>query len=93
VVQEFITKYKAAYGGPPDAFAVLAYDAANVAFAAMDRAKELTGPSIRDEIEKTKDFKGVTGSITIDAKHDSIKSAVIIGIEKNQSKYAATVQP
>jgi len=93
VVQEFIGKYKAAYGVVPDALAVLGYDAANIAFAALDRAKDLTGPAIRDALEQTKDFKGVTGTITIDSKHDAVKSAVIMGIEKNQPKYSATINP
>ena len=93
-VQDFIAKYKAAYGGAtPDALAVLGYDAASVALAAMDKAKELTGPAVRDEIEKTKDFKGVSGNITLDADHNPVKSSVVIGIEKNTQKYAATINP
>ncbi len=93
-VQEFITKYKTTYGGQvPDALAVLGYDAANVAFNAMEHATELTGPAIRDEIEKTKDFKGVSGAITLDKDHNAVKSAVVIGIEKNAGKYEATVNP
>ncbi len=93
IVQGFITKYKAAYNQTPDAFALLAYDAANVAFAAMEHAPTLTPSAIRDAIEQTKGYKGVTGTITIDAKHNPIKSAVIIGIEKNHPKYAATIEP
>ncbi|WP_394841390.1 ABC transporter substrate-binding protein [Pendulispora brunnea] len=93
VVQEFITKYKKAYNATPDAFAVLGYDAANLAFAAMERAKDLSGPSIREELENTKSFKGVSGTVHIDEKHNAIKSAVVIGIEKNAPKFNATVEP
>jgi branched-chain amino acid transport system substrate-binding protein len=93
VVQEFIAKYKAAYGAVPDALAVLGYDAANVAFDAMSRAKDLSGPEIAAALAATKDFKAVSGVINIDADHNAVKSAVVLGIEKNKAKYAATVNP
>ncbi|WP_394828970.1 ABC transporter substrate-binding protein [Pendulispora albinea] len=94
VVQEFIAKYKAAYNGSiPDAYATLGYDTARLTFDALERAKDLSGPSIRDAIEATKDFKVVTGSISFDADHNPVKSAVVLGIEKNKSKFAATVAP
>ena len=92
-VQEFVKKYKDAYGEIPDALAALGYDAALVAIDAMTKATELTGPAVRDAIEKTKDFPGVAGVITLDADHNAVKSAVVIGIEKNAPKYVATVNP
>ncbi|WP_394840564.1 ABC transporter substrate-binding protein [Pendulispora brunnea] len=92
-VKDFIAKYKATYNAVPDAHAVLGYDAANVAFHAMEQAKELTGPAIRDEVEKTKDFQGVSGKITLNKDHNADKPAVVIGIEKNAPKYAATISP
>jgi branched-chain amino acid transport system substrate-binding protein len=93
VIQDFVKKYKAAYGSVPDALAALGYDAANVAIDAIGRAKDLTGPSIRDAIEQTKGFPGVAGTITLDADHNPVKSAVVIGIVKNKAKYVATVNP
>jgi len=93
VVQDFVKKYKEAYGAVPDALAVLGYDAARVAIDAMERAKDLTGPSVREAIEQTKGFQGVSGIITLDADHNPVKSAVVLGIEKNKAKFAATVNP
>jgi len=93
VIQEFVQKYKAAYGSVPDALAVLGYDAANVAFASMEKAPDLTGPAIAKELAGTKDFKGVSGVITLDADHNAVKSAVVLGIKDNKAKYAATVNP
>ncbi|HET9553094.1 MAG TPA: ABC transporter substrate-binding protein [Anaeromyxobacteraceae bacterium] len=92
-VQDFVKKYKDAYGSVPDALAALAYDAALVAIDASGRATELTGPAIRDAIEATKDFPGVAGVITLDSDHNAVKSAVVIGIQKNKPKYVATVNP
>jgi branched-chain amino acid transport system substrate-binding protein len=93
VIQDFVKKFKAAYGSVPDALAVLGYDAAKVAFDAMERAKDLTGPSIRDALEATKGFQAVSGVINIDADHNAVKSAVVLGIQKNAAKYAATINP
>jgi branched-chain amino acid transport system substrate-binding protein len=64
-----------------------------VAIDAMKRATELTGPAVRDAIEATKGFPGVAGVITLDADHNAVKSAVVIGVVKNKAKYVATVNP
>ncbi len=93
VIQGFVKKYKDTYGAVPDALAVLGYDAAKVAINAMETAKDLTGPSLRDAIEATKGFQGVSGTINLDADHNAVKSAVVLGIKNNQAKFAATVNP
>ncbi|HVO17858.1 MAG TPA: ABC transporter substrate-binding protein [Anaeromyxobacter sp.] len=92
-VKSFIEKYKAAYGSVPDALAALGYDAALVAADAMNRAKDLSGPAIADALAATKDFKAVTGNITLNEQHNAVKSAVVIAIDNNAGKYAATVSP
>jgi branched-chain amino acid transport system substrate-binding protein len=93
VVQEFAKKYEAAYGAKPDAFAALGYDAALLALDGMKRAADLSPGAVRDAIEQTRELKGVTGTIRLDGSHNPLKSAVIIGIEKNAPKYVATVEP
>ena len=93
VVQEFAKKYEAAFHAKPDAFAALGYDAALLAIDAMKRATEVTPGALRDAIEKTTTLQGVTGTIRLDADHNPVKSAVIIGIEKNAAKYVTTVEP
>jgi branched-chain amino acid transport system substrate-binding protein len=93
-VKEFIAAYKSAYDGQtPDAMAALGYDAAMIAADAMTRAKDLSGPALADAIAATKGFKGVTGTISLDAEHNAVKSAVVIAIKNNEPKYAATVSP
>ena len=79
-VVEFVKKYKAKYDGQePDAMAVLGYDGANILFDAIERAKTTDEPALRNSIAKTKDFPGVTGSITIDKNRNAIKPAVVFG--------------
>ncbi|AKF83870.1 ethanolamine utilization protein EutJ [Myxococcus fulvus 124B02] len=92
-VQKFIADYKAAYGGVPDALAALGYDAARVAIEALKRAKDLSGPSVRDAIAQTKDFPGVAGTITLDEKRNAVKSAVVLKVGDGKTQYVTTINP
>jgi branched-chain amino acid transport system substrate-binding protein len=90
-VQDFVKAYRAKYNKEPGALAALGYDAANVLFDAMGKAKSLGGADIRDAIAATKDFDGVTGKITIDENHNAKKSAVIIAVKDGKFVYQTTV--
>jgi branched-chain amino acid transport system substrate-binding protein len=92
-VQKFIAEYKAAYGTVPDSLAGLGYDAARVAIAAMKKAPDLSGSAIRDAIAQTKDFPGVTGSITLDENRNAVKPAVVLEVVDGKLKYITTTAP
>ncbi len=92
-VQEFLKRYQAAYGRTPDSMAALGYDAANLLFDAMTRAKSLDGKDLAAAINSTKDFKGVTGNITLDEKRNARKLAVIQKVQGGSFSYFATVEP
>jgi branched-chain amino acid transport system substrate-binding protein len=92
-VQEFSRKYQAAYGRAPDSMAAMGYDAANLLFDAIKRAKSLEGQDLAEAINSTKDFKGVTGTITIDEHRNARKLAVIQRVENGKYSYFATVEP
>lgn len=81
-IQGFIQKYKGLHNGEvPDAMAILGYDAAMVVFDAIRRAGAAEGPKIRDALAATKEFKGLSGVITIDANRNAQKGIVIVGIK------------
>jgi branched-chain amino acid transport system substrate-binding protein len=86
-VQKFVNDYKAKYGSIPDALAATAYDAARIMFDAIKRSKSLSGPDIRDSLAATKDFPGVTGTVTFNEHRDAIKPIVMIEI-KDGGTYA-----
>jgi len=88
-----VKKYKEKYNEVPDALAAMGYDAAKVAVDAMNRATDLSGPAIAKAVSETKGFEGVTGTITINEDHNAVKSAVVLGIDKNQAKYVTTIKP
>jgi branched-chain amino acid transport system substrate-binding protein len=92
-VQEFVKKYQAAYGKVPDGLAALGYDAARLLFQSMDSAKSLGGKDLAAAIAATKNFPGVTGSITIDPKRNANKDAVMLEITNGVPKYVATIKP
>jgi branched-chain amino acid transport system substrate-binding protein len=80
-VQKFVNDYKAKYGSIPDALAATAYDAARIMFDAVKRSKSLSGPDIRDALAATKDFPGVTGTVTFNENRDAVKPIVMIEIK------------
>jgi branched-chain amino acid transport system substrate-binding protein len=92
-IQEFAQKFKAKHGVAPDCLSATGYDAARVAIAAMERAPELTGPAIRDQIAATKDHPAVTGVISLNADHDAVKPAVVLVAKNGKFEYVTTVQP
>ncbi len=92
-VQDFLKKYKAEYGQSPDSMAALGYDAARLLFDAMRRAKSLSGSDLAAAIAATKNFDGVTGSITINDHRDATKNAVIQKIMHGKFSYFTTVEP
>ena len=92
-VQKFIAEYKATYGAVPDALAALGYDAARVAIDSLKRAKDLTGPSVRDAIAQTKDFPGVAGTVTLDDNRNAVKSAVVLKVGDGKTQYVTTINP
>jgi branched-chain amino acid transport system substrate-binding protein len=92
-IQDFVKKYKERFGQVPDGLAATGYDAARLAFDAMGRAKDGSSEALRDAIEQTKGFEGVTGIITIDPDHNAVKPAVVLEIKGGAGRYVATVTP
>lgn len=85
-VVKFVNDYKARYNSTPDALAATAYDAANIMFDAIKRSKSLSGPDIRDALQATNAFPGVTGTVTFNQNRDAVKPIVMIEI-KDGGKY------
>jgi branched-chain amino acid transport system substrate-binding protein len=93
VVQKFVTEYKKRYGGLPDALAALGYDAAKILADAMTRAGSTDGTKVRDALAQTKDFQGVTGSITINKERNAVKPAVILKVDNGKYTLVETIKP
>jgi len=92
-VQGFVKRFKDKYGETPDSMAALGYDSAMILADAIKRAGTTDGDKVRDAIAATKDFHGITGTITIDPHRDASKSAVVVTIANGQLKYVETIAP
>ena len=92
-VQEFVKSYKAKYNEVPDAMAALGYDAAKILFNALATAGSTDAKAIRDALAATKDFTGVTGTITIDKDRNAVKPAVVLEMKGGKQTYVTTVEP
>ncbi len=93
-VKNFVEAYKKRFNGKtPDAMAMLGHDSVKILADAMKRAGSTEGPKVRDALAATKDFDGVSGKITIDARRDATKPMVILQVKGGQFKLVETVNP
>lgn len=70
---------------------VLAYDAVNLLADAITRAGTARREKIREALAATRDFKGVSGTITFDEFGDPVKNVVIMKIQDGQRFYLKQV--
>lgn len=84
VMAEFAKKYEEKYGEKPVTFCAHAYDALKILAEALKRANSTDPEKIRAEIENTKDYVGLDGTMSYSAEdHDGIgiDDMVIVKIE------------
>lgn len=91
--KEFYKAYNEKYGEDPDMFAALAYDAANLAFDAIDRAGSTSGEAIQKALAETEDYEGVTGTFSIDENHNPIKTAYIQEVQNGEVVDSTAINP
>ncbi|MEP6810231.1 MAG: ABC transporter substrate-binding protein [Chthoniobacterales bacterium] len=92
-VQDFVKRYQAKFSTMPDGMAPLGYDAMMVLAQAINTAGSTDGSKIRDALAAVKDFDGVTGKITIDAKRNATKAAVVLKVTGQGNDFVASVAP
>lgn len=93
-VIDFVKNYTEKFGSTPTALAALGYDAAYVIADAIAKAGSADPVAIKDAIAATSGLVGVTGTITLDAQHNPIKSAVMLGYnEEGKQIYVETINP
>lgn len=92
-VIKFIEDFKAKYNKEPDAFNALGYDLAKFVADAVGRAENLNGESIKNALEATENFVGITGTLSVDEFHNPVKSIVIVGLENGKQVSAVKINP
>ena len=82
-VRSFVARFGQRFPGEtPDSVAALSYDAARLLFAAMERAPSLSGQDLASALAATRDFPGITGTISMDGERNARKPAVILEMRK-----------
>lgn len=92
-VQSFVKDYEKAYKVKPGAMAALGYDAIGIVADAISRSKSSKPADINAAILATKNYNGVTGSITIDENRNSKKAAVVLETTTNSFIFKNKVNP
>lgn len=77
-IQAFVKAYEAKHKKAPDSFAALGYDSVKLLADAITRANSADPVKIKEALEKTKDFAGITGKMSIDEQHNPVKNIVVI---------------
>ncbi|HFH7791623.1 TPA: ABC transporter substrate-binding protein [Streptococcus agalactiae] len=79
----FHDHYVKAYGEEPSMFSALSYDAVYMAAKSAKGAK--TSIDLKKALAKLKDFKGVTGKMSIDKNHNVVKSAYVVKLDDGKT--------
>jgi branched-chain amino acid transport system substrate-binding protein len=88
-IQNFVKAYKAKFNVEPDSLAALAYDAAKVLADAIKRAGGAgDSAKLKDAINATRNFAGVTGTISLDDKRNAVKPAVVLALDPAAGKFS-----
>lgn len=85
---QFKNNYFKTYGKNPQLSAALSYDGTHMILAALSRAGEANSEKIQQEIGRTKNLLGATGSIEFhEGSHNVIRSIIIMEIELGREKF------
>ena len=96
-VKTFLDKWKAAYPNnpvPATTMGALGYDATSVVLDALKRSKSLDSKALRDAIEDTDNFAGVSGAITLKGNGGNPpKRAIVVKLTKGGQVFAKAYEP
>jgi len=91
---DFAVAYKTKYNESADSFAILAYDAVKLLCAAMEAAGSTDTEKVRQALETTTGFKGLSGVINVDpVTHNPKKSVAVLKYVNGQKVFAARIDP
>jgi branched-chain amino acid transport system substrate-binding protein len=91
--KEYIKRYEEKYKKEAGAFDALGADAYFLLVDAIKRAGSTDGAKIREALASTKNFQGVSGTVTMGEGGNPIKSMVINKVEGGKFVYVTTVNP
>lgn len=92
-VASFNERFRRRWSAGTDALSALGYDSAQLLADAIRRAGTTESARLRDALAATKNFKGVTGTISLDAQRNATKSAVVLQVKGGRFVFVERVDP
>ena len=93
LAQEFIKAYEADTRREVEAFAALGGDCYFLLLNALEKAQTTEGPKVRQALAQTKDFPGVSGSLTMGPDNNPIKEVMILKVQGGKFVYVTKIAP
>lgn len=91
--RRFVAAYQARHGSTPVGLAALTYDSIRLIADAVARAGTTEHGALKKALAATRDFAGVTGRTTFDARRDAVKDAAIITVRDGRCVFVDTIRP
>jgi len=79
----FVRQYQAQYHTAPGAYSTYSYDATQVLLRGIQKAHSTSGSAIIAAIRSLKNFPGITGPISFDAKGDRVQIQYVVETVRN----------
>jgi len=93
LIVKFMEEFKNKNSKDPNAFSALGYDLGYFAADAIKRANSTDPAKIKEALDNTTEFKGVTGTFSIDKNHNPVKTAVVIELKDGVQYSSVKVEP
>jgi branched-chain amino acid transport system substrate-binding protein len=93
LAQEFIKAYEADTKREVEAFAALGGDCYFLLVNALERSQTTEGPKLRQALTHTKDFSGVSGTITMGPDNNPIKEVNILKVQGGKFVFVTKMAP
>jgi branched-chain amino acid transport system substrate-binding protein len=90
-VRRFVDAFTRNYSEPPNVAAALAYDAVLMIGQGFTEVK--AGETLRDSMTHIRGLSGVTGTISLDANRNPVKSVIVLRTANQRFNYVRTVAP
>ncbi|RUL54703.1 MULTISPECIES: ABC transporter substrate-binding protein [Lysinibacillus] len=92
-IQSFVDAFEAKFSEAPNAFHALGYDTVYYIVDAIKRAGSADGEAIQKALAETTDLSLITGTFSVDEKHNPVKSATVLEYVDGNQQFNSKVNP
>lgn len=92
-IQGFVKAFEGKFNESPNAFHALGYDTVYFIADAIKRAGSTDGEAIQKALAETTDLSLITGTFSVDEKHNPVKSATVLEYVDGNQKFNSKVNP